>query len=217
MWRYIAGRQLTIFNSQSTIKVGGLDRDRPFQGQLSGMYYNGLKVFSMAAEGDSNIKVQGSVRLVGDSPASNTPQSSAAGNRSDSHPSLTGMSTTTATNRRNQPAPRDPQQVRFAFLMVLMPLTFSWPSETPSRSGWLSSLPHPVLCGYHYNISVCKCRLFICGYGQLLNKSSFILSFLDTMCSWRSLPYIPVSTLSPKTCTLVYHLKCSFVRMCDLQ
>nr|XP_023695411.1 neurexin-1a-like isoform X10 [Paramormyrops kingsleyae] len=109
-WLLDKGRQLTIFNSQSTIKVGGLDRDRPFQGQLSGMYYNGLKVFSMAAEGDSNIRVQGSVRLVGDSPASNTPQSSAAGNRSDSHPSLTGMSTTTATNRRNQPAPRDPQQ-----------------------------------------------------------------------------------------------------------
>ncbi|XP_018618136.1 neurexin-1a isoform X17 [Scleropages formosus] len=109
--RYPTGRQLTIFNSQSTIKIGGLDRDRPFQGQLSGMYYNGLKVFSMAAEGDPNVKVEGSVRLVGDSPASNTPQSSTTGNRSDSLSPFGGMTTTTASNRRGQqPTPRDPQQ-----------------------------------------------------------------------------------------------------------
>uniref|UniRef100_A0A8C9S8E5 Neurexin-1a n=1 Tax=Scleropages formosus TaxID=113540 RepID=A0A8C9S8E5_SCLFO len=112
-WLLDKGRQLTIFNSQSTIKIGGLDRDRPFQGQLSGMYYNGLKVFSMAAEGDPNVKVEGSVRLVGDSPASNTPQSSTTGNRSDSLSPFGGMTTTTASNRRGQqPTPRDPQQVR---------------------------------------------------------------------------------------------------------
>uniref|UniRef100_A0A8C9S8K0 Neurexin-1a n=1 Tax=Scleropages formosus TaxID=113540 RepID=A0A8C9S8K0_SCLFO len=110
-WLLDKGRQLTIFNSQSTIKIGGLDRDRPFQGQLSGMYYNGLKVFSMAAEGDPNVKVEGSVRLVGDSPASNTPQSSTTGNRSDSLSPFGGMTTTTASNRRGQqPTPRDPQQ-----------------------------------------------------------------------------------------------------------
>ncbi|XP_071334792.1 neurexin-3b isoform X7 [Trachinotus anak] len=64
------GRQLTIFNTQATISIGGNDRKRPYQGQLSGLYYNGLKVLNMAAEGHANIKVNGSVRLVGDVPAS---------------------------------------------------------------------------------------------------------------------------------------------------
>ncbi|XP_019746639.1 neurexin 3b isoform X11 [Hippocampus comes] len=65
-----SGRQLTIFNTQATISIGGNDRKRPYQGQLSGLYYNGLKVLNMAAEGHANIKVNGSVRLVGDVPAS---------------------------------------------------------------------------------------------------------------------------------------------------
>ncbi|XP_075315196.1 neurexin 3b isoform X3 [Odontesthes bonariensis] len=64
------GRQLTIFNTQATISIGGNDRKRPYQGQLSGLYYNGLKVLNMAAEGHPNIKVNGSVRLVGDVPTS---------------------------------------------------------------------------------------------------------------------------------------------------
>lgn len=64
------GRQLTIFNTQATISIGGNDRKRPYQGQLSGLYYNGLKVLNMAAEGHVNIKVNGSVRLVGDVPTS---------------------------------------------------------------------------------------------------------------------------------------------------
>ncbi|XP_064781067.1 neurexin-3b-like isoform X3 [Oncorhynchus masou masou] len=64
------GRQLTIFNTQATISIGGNDRKRPYQGQLSGLYYNGLKVLNMAAEGHANIKVNGSVRLVGDVPTS---------------------------------------------------------------------------------------------------------------------------------------------------
>lgn len=63
------GRQLTIFNTQATVAIGGSDRGRPFQGQLSGLYYNSLKVLSMAAEGNPNIKINGSVRLVGDVPS----------------------------------------------------------------------------------------------------------------------------------------------------
>lgn len=63
------GRQLTIFNTQATVAIGGSDRGRPFQGQLSGLYYNGLKVLNMAAEGNPNIKINGSVRLVGDVPS----------------------------------------------------------------------------------------------------------------------------------------------------
>uniref|UniRef100_A0A3Q3IHV4 Neurexin 3b n=1 Tax=Monopterus albus TaxID=43700 RepID=A0A3Q3IHV4_MONAL len=69
-WLQEKGRQLTIFNTQATISIGGNDRKRPYQGQLSGLYYNGLKVLNMAAEGHPNIKVNGSVRLVGDVPAS---------------------------------------------------------------------------------------------------------------------------------------------------
>ncbi|KAI2654238.1 Neurexin-3a-beta [Labeo rohita] len=66
-WLQEKGRQLTIFNTQATITIGGSDRKRPFQGQLSGLYYNGLKVLNMAAQGNPNIKINGSVRLVGGS------------------------------------------------------------------------------------------------------------------------------------------------------
>ncbi|XP_037833774.1 neurexin 3a isoform X2 [Kryptolebias marmoratus] len=68
-WLQDKGRQLTIFNTQATITVGGSDRSRPFQGQLSGLYYNGLKVLKMAAEASPNIRINGSVRLVGDVPS----------------------------------------------------------------------------------------------------------------------------------------------------
>ncbi|KAM8737024.1 neurexin 3a isoform 1-T2 [Acanthopagrus schlegelii] len=68
-WLQEKGRQLTIFNTQATVAIGGSDRSRPFQGQLSGLYYNGLKVLNMAAEGNPNIKINGSVRLVGDVPS----------------------------------------------------------------------------------------------------------------------------------------------------
>ncbi|KAK6328168.1 hypothetical protein J4Q44_G00001460 [Coregonus suidteri] len=113
-WLLDKGRQLTIFNSQTTIQIGGWDRDRSrsFQGQLSGLYYNGLKVFNMATEGDPNIRVQGSVRLVGESPSSITPQSSAnTGNRSETSTSIMEITTTTASSRRvKQTTPREPQQ-----------------------------------------------------------------------------------------------------------
>ncbi|KAG7230137.1 hypothetical protein INR49_009857, partial [Caranx melampygus] len=100
-WLLDKGRQLTIFNSQTTIQIGGLERDqsRSFQGQLSGLYYNGLKVFNMAAEGDRNIKIQGSVRLVGESPSSITPQSSTTANRSETSTSIMEITTTTASSR----------------------------------------------------------------------------------------------------------------------
>uniref|UniRef100_A0A665UJK8 Neurexin-1a-like n=1 Tax=Echeneis naucrates TaxID=173247 RepID=A0A665UJK8_ECHNA len=103
-WLLDKGRQLTIFNSQTTVRVGGGERSvGMFQGQLSGLYYNGLRILNMAAEGHSHIRVEGSARLVGDMPSSSiTPQSSAAagGNRSDSAPSISDITTTTATNRK---------------------------------------------------------------------------------------------------------------------
>nr|3QCW_A Chain A, Neurexin-1-alpha [Bos taurus]3QCW_B Chain B, Neurexin-1-alpha [Bos taurus] len=70
--RYPAGRQLTIFNSQATIIIGGKEQGQPFQGQLSGLYYNGLKVLNMAAENDANIAIVGNVRLVGEVPSAST-------------------------------------------------------------------------------------------------------------------------------------------------
>uniref|UniRef100_A0A8C9QUM9 Neurexin 1b n=1 Tax=Scleropages formosus TaxID=113540 RepID=A0A8C9QUM9_SCLFO len=110
-WLLDKGRQLTIFNSQTTIKIGGRDRSRPFQGQLSGLYYNGLKVFNMAVEGDPNIKIEGSVRLVGESPSPITPQSSATSNRSETSTSIVEITTTTASSRQGkQPTPREHQQ-----------------------------------------------------------------------------------------------------------
>ncbi|KAA8581410.1 hypothetical protein FQN60_002991, partial [Etheostoma spectabile] len=102
-WLLDKGRQLTIFNSQTTVRVGGGEREGMFQGQLSGLYYNGLRILNMAAEGHPHIRVEGSARLVGDMPSSSiTPQSSAAagGNRSDSAPSTSDITTTTATNRK---------------------------------------------------------------------------------------------------------------------
>uniref|UniRef100_A0A8C7YVN4 Neurexin 1b n=1 Tax=Oryzias sinensis TaxID=183150 RepID=A0A8C7YVN4_9TELE len=120
-WLLDKGRQLTIFNSQTTIQIGGWERDRSqsFQGQLSGLYYNGLKVFNMAAEGDSNVKIQGSVRLVGDSPSSITPQSSTTANRSETSTSIMEITTTTASSRRvKQTTPREPQQTTDDFLVA---------------------------------------------------------------------------------------------------
>ncbi|XP_045062015.1 neurexin-1a-like isoform X24 [Coregonus clupeaformis] len=98
--RYPSGRQLTIFNSQTTVTVGGGEKEGQFQGQMSGLYYNGLKILNMAAEGHAHIRLEGSTRLVGDMPSSSiTPQSSAAagGNRLDPAGDIT---TTTAANRK---------------------------------------------------------------------------------------------------------------------
>ncbi|XP_042185743.1 neurexin 3a isoform X21 [Oncorhynchus tshawytscha] len=105
-WLQEKGRQLTIFNTQATVTIGGSDRSRPFQGQLSGLYYNGLKVLNMAAESNPNIKINGSVRLVGDVP------SVAGSARTTAQPpemsttfieTTTTMSTTTTRKHRSSP------------------------------------------------------------------------------------------------------------------
>ncbi|XP_036397819.1 neurexin 3a isoform X5 [Megalops cyprinoides] len=105
-WLQEKGRQLTIFNTQATITIGGNDRKRPFQGQLSGLYYNGLKVLNMAAEGNPNIKINGSVRLVGDVPSvlgSATTTSVPPEMSTTFIETTTTMSTTTTRKHRSPP------------------------------------------------------------------------------------------------------------------
>ncbi|KAM9355687.1 neurexin 3a isoform 2-T2 [Pholidichthys leucotaenia] len=93
------GRQLTIFNTQATVAIGGSDRGRPFQGQLSGLYYNGLKVLTMAAEGNPNIRINGSVRLVGDVHSGATRTTAMPPEVSTSFAETTTMMSTTTTRK----------------------------------------------------------------------------------------------------------------------
>ncbi|XP_029326849.1 neurexin-1 isoform X42 [Mus caroli] len=108
--RYPAGRQLTIFNSQATIIIGGKEQGQPFQGQLSGLYYNGLKVLNMAAENDANIAIVGNVRLVGEVPSSMTTESTATAMQSEMSTSVMETTTTLATStaRRGKPPTKEP-------------------------------------------------------------------------------------------------------------
>ncbi|XP_051476832.1 neurexin 3 isoform X7 [Apus apus] len=101
------GRQLTIFNTQAQIAIGGKDRGRLFQGQLSGLYYNGLKVLNMAAENNPNIKINGSVRLVGEVPSilGTTPTTSVPQEMSTTvMETTTTMATTTTRKNRSPPS-----------------------------------------------------------------------------------------------------------------
>ncbi|XP_043111056.1 neurexin-1a isoform X4 [Puntigrus tetrazona] len=112
-WLLDKGRQLTIFNSQMTIQIGGWEKDhsRAFQGQMSGFYYNGLKVFNMAVEGDPNIRIEGSVRLVGEVQSSSiSPQSSATVSRSETSTSVVEITTTSTSNQKIKPSTSEPQQ-----------------------------------------------------------------------------------------------------------
>ncbi|XP_076156431.1 neurexin-3a isoform X2 [Alosa pseudoharengus] len=119
-WLQEKGRQLTIFNTQATITIGGSDRRRPFQGQLSGLYYNGLKVLNMAAQGNPNIRINGSVRLVGD----------AGGTRTTALPpemSTTFIETTTTMSTTTTRKPRSPPTIQVG------------PSKTPTTEDIVSS------------------------------------------------------------------------------
>ncbi|KAG8584157.1 hypothetical protein GDO81_008707 [Engystomops pustulosus] len=107
-WLLDKGRQLTIFNSQATIKIGGKERGHPFQGQLSGLYYNGLKVLNMAAENDANIMIEGNVRLVGDVPSSMTTESTATAMQSEMSTSIMETTTTLASTKRTKQPTREP-------------------------------------------------------------------------------------------------------------
>nr|XP_014341997.1 PREDICTED: neurexin-3-beta-like [Latimeria chalumnae] len=106
-WLQEKGRQLTIFNTQARITIGGKDRGRPFQGQLSGLYYNGLKVLNMAAESNPNTRINGSVRLVGEVPSvlgTATTTALPGGMSTTIMETTTTMATTTARKNRSTPS-----------------------------------------------------------------------------------------------------------------
>ncbi|XP_041948031.1 neurexin 2a isoform X10 [Alosa alosa] len=111
-WLLDKGRQLTIFNSQAAIKIGGQDKSRPFQGQISGLYYNGLQVLKLAAEGDTNVQVEGNLRLVGDAPSILSTETTSATPPAAADMSTTIMETTTTmatttTRRQRSPSLKD--------------------------------------------------------------------------------------------------------------
>ncbi|XP_075957661.1 neurexin-2-like isoform X3 [Anarhichas minor] len=111
-WLLDKGRQLTIFNSQAAIKIGGHDKGRPFQGQISGLYYNGLQVLKLAAENDASVQVEGNLRLVGDSLSVLTTDTTSATPMAVSDMSTTIMETTTTmatTTTRRQRSPKESQ------------------------------------------------------------------------------------------------------------
>ncbi|XP_066438717.1 neurexin-2-beta isoform X7 [Eleutherodactylus coqui] len=109
-WLLDKGRQLTIFNSQAVIKVGGKDQGRPFQGQISGLYYNGLKVLSLAAESDPNVRTEGNLMLVGENPSVMTTETTATTLLADMSTTIMETTTTmatTTTRKGRSPTMRD--------------------------------------------------------------------------------------------------------------
>ncbi|KAG7220149.1 hypothetical protein INR49_027989 [Caranx melampygus] len=105
------GRQLTIFNSQAFIKIGGSgETGRHFQGQISGLYYNGLQVLKLAAEGDPNVQTQGNLRLVGDVPSVLTTDTTSTTPLADMSTTIMETTTTmatTTTRKQRSPTMRD--------------------------------------------------------------------------------------------------------------
>lgn len=65
-----SGHQLTVFNSQSTIQVGGRWNrskgrvERPFLGVIAGLVVNGARILELAAAKDGKVVVRGDVQLL---------------------------------------------------------------------------------------------------------------------------------------------------------
>ncbi|BES99010.1 Laminin G domain [Nesidiocoris tenuis] len=65
-----AGHQLSVFNSQAQIQVGGKWNrakqkvERPFVGVMAGLVLNGLRILDLAAEQDPKTEVRGDVTLL---------------------------------------------------------------------------------------------------------------------------------------------------------
>lgn len=64
------GHQLTVFNSQSTIQVGGRWNrsrnkvERPFLGVIAGLVVNGARILELAAGKDARVTTRGDVQLL---------------------------------------------------------------------------------------------------------------------------------------------------------
>lgn len=67
--KHPGGKQLSVFNSQAKIQVGGKKNplkgiiERPFKGTLAGLSFNGLRVLDLVAEHDSRVTVEGNVAV----------------------------------------------------------------------------------------------------------------------------------------------------------
>ncbi|XP_032803901.1 neurexin-1-like isoform X6 [Petromyzon marinus] len=155
-WLLDKGRQLTIFNSQATIKIGGKDNNKPFQGQLSGIYYNGLKVLQMTAENDPNIRTEGNVRLVGEVPSVLTTESTATALPTEMSTTIMETTTTmatTTTRRVRSPTTRDSlSSVRIHISDDLLVASAECPTDDedleecdPSPGGLGVDLVYPVI------------------------------------------------------------------------
>jgi len=66
----IPGHQLSVFNSQALIQIGGKwnhDKqrvERPFSGVMAGLVLNGQRLLDLAAEKDGRTSVRGDVQLM---------------------------------------------------------------------------------------------------------------------------------------------------------
>lgn len=90
--------------------MGGGEKGRNFQGQISGLYYNGLQVLKLAAEGDPNVQVQGNLRLVGDVPSVMTTDTTSTTPLADMSTTIMETTTTmatTTTRRQRSPSLKD--------------------------------------------------------------------------------------------------------------
>ncbi|CAM1325515.1 NRXN2 (predicted) [Pycnogonum litorale] len=64
------GQQLSVFNSQSHIQIGGKNNvekksvERPFNGIVAGFVFNGQRILDMASEDDADIKISGDAELL---------------------------------------------------------------------------------------------------------------------------------------------------------
>lgn len=71
------GRQFTVFNSHSTVQIGGrrlsnssnpqqgrLPIEKPFRGIIAGLVFNSLRLLDLAAEDDPRITLDGDVKII---------------------------------------------------------------------------------------------------------------------------------------------------------
>lgn len=75
------GKQLNIFNSHAKVQIGGHRNvlkgviEKPFNGIIAGLVFNGHRLFDMAAEDDPRIAIEGDVELmisIGNQPSGQT-------------------------------------------------------------------------------------------------------------------------------------------------